>query len=95
VSDIDSERMVIHIRQGKGSRDREVPLISKLLEALREYWRWKKPKDYLFPSPEGWRGSDSRSRTRPFGMPVAKPPPGRALPRPLGRTLCATASRPT
>jgi len=58
VSDIDNERMVIHIRQGKGSRDRDVPLIPKLLGALRKYWRWKKPKDYLFPSPEGWRGSE-------------------------------------
>src|SRR5580700_5399458 len=50
VSDIDSQRMVVHIRQGKGSRDRDVPLSPKLLEALREYWRWKKPKVYLFPS---------------------------------------------
>ncbi len=58
VNDIDSERMVIHIQQGKGSRDRDVPLTPKLLEALREYWRWKKPTDYLFPSPKGWRGSD-------------------------------------
>jgi site-specific recombinase XerD len=58
VSDIDSERMVIHIRQGKGSRDRDVPLTPRLLAALREYWRWTKPTDYLFPSPEGWRGSE-------------------------------------
>ena len=56
VSDIDSERMVIHIQQGKGSRDRDVPMTPKLLEALREYWRWKKPKVYLFPSTEGHRG---------------------------------------
>ena len=56
VSDIDSERMVIHIQQGKGSRDRDVLLTPKLLEALREYWRWKKPKVYLFPSTEGHRG---------------------------------------
>ena len=56
VSDIDSERRVIHIRQGKGSRDRDVPLGPKLLEALREYWRWKKPKVYLFPSTPGHRG---------------------------------------
>ena len=28
------------------------------MEALREYWRWKKPQVYLFPSPEGWRGSE-------------------------------------
>lgn len=56
VSDIDSERWVIHIRQGKGSRDRDVPLTPKLLEALRQYWRWKKPRVYLFPSTPGHRG---------------------------------------
>jgi integrase/recombinase XerD len=56
VSDIDSQRMVMHIRQGKGSRDRDVPLTPKLLEALREYWRRKKPKSYLFPSTSGHRG---------------------------------------
>jgi integrase len=50
VSDIDIQRMVIHIRQGKGSRDRDVPLRPKLLEALREYWLWQKPKIYLFSS---------------------------------------------
>ena len=58
VSDIDSERMVIHIHQGKGSRDRDVPMTPKLLEALREYFRWKRPKVYLFPSTEGHRGEE-------------------------------------
>jgi integrase len=33
----------------KGRRDRDVPLSPKLLETLREYWRWMKPKTYLFP----------------------------------------------
>jgi integrase/recombinase XerD len=47
--------MVIHIRQGKGSRDRDVPLTPKLLEVLRAYWRWKRPQIYLFPSREGRR----------------------------------------
>jgi len=49
VEDIDSDRMLIHIRQGKGRRDRDVPLSPKLLETLRQYWLWMKPKTYLFP----------------------------------------------
>src|SRR5262245_49670809 len=49
VEDIDSQRMIIHIRQGKGNRDRDVPLTPKLLKTLREYWHWMKPKTYLFP----------------------------------------------
>jgi len=59
VADIDSKRMVVHIRQGKGSRDRDIPLSPKLLEALREYWLWKKPRVYLFPSTEGRRGVEA------------------------------------
>src|SRR5580700_3206740 len=41
--------MMIRINQGKGGRDREVPLSPKLLETLRVYWRWMKPTTYLFP----------------------------------------------
>ncbi len=47
--DIDKELMLVHIRHGKGGRDRNVPLSPKLLEALREYWRWMRPVTYLFP----------------------------------------------
>ena len=52
VSDIDSSLMLIHVHQGKGSRDRELPLTARMLEALREYWRACriKPRIYLFPS---------------------------------------------
>jgi site-specific recombinase XerD len=58
VSDIDSERMVIHVHQGKGSRDRDVPMTAKLLEVLRQYWRWKRPKISV---PEHLRSSGSGS----------------------------------
>jgi site-specific recombinase XerD len=52
VSDIDSSLMLIHVHQGKGSRDRELPLTQKVLDALREYWRAAKikPRVYLFPT---------------------------------------------
>lgn len=56
VEDIDGSRMIIHIRHGKRNRDRDVPLSPKLAETLREYWRWMRPKTYLFPGTEnGWR----------------------------------------
>jgi site-specific recombinase XerD len=62
VQDIDSERMIVHIRQGKGGKDRDVPMCPKLLETLREYWRWKKPKTWLFPRGIAKRG-DSKHLT--------------------------------
>src|SRR5947208_8761308 len=56
VKDIDSRSMLIHIQRGKGGRDRYVPLSPTLLETLRVYWRWMKPKTWLFPGTiAGWR----------------------------------------
>jgi integrase/recombinase XerD len=52
VSDIDSPRMVLHIRNGKGQVPRDLVLSPVLLERLRVYWRWQKPKEWLFPSQE-------------------------------------------
>jgi site-specific recombinase XerD len=51
IGDIDSDRMVIHIRQGKGKKDRDVMLSPRLLQELRDYWRSAipKPKSHLFP----------------------------------------------
>ncbi len=58
VSDIDSQRMVIHIQGGKGRKDRDVMLSPKLLETLREHWRRlkRKPSAWLFPGNRWHRG---------------------------------------
>jgi integrase/recombinase XerD len=50
IADIDSQRMILHVVNGKGGKDRDLPLSSALLETLRAYWRWLKPRTYLFPS---------------------------------------------
>ena len=49
VTDIDSERMVLRVDQGKGRKDRYVMLSPRLLEALRAYWRGERPRLWLFP----------------------------------------------
>jgi site-specific recombinase XerD len=66
VRDIDSQRMLLRVDQGKGGRDREVPLSPTLLAALREYYRWMRPQTYLFPgTQDGWR-ADRPITTKPI-----------------------------
>jgi site-specific recombinase XerD len=49
VTDIDSSRMIIQVRQGKGRKDRFVMLSPNLLTLLREYWKVYHPRSLLFP----------------------------------------------
>lgn len=58
VRDVDSQRMMIRVERGKGGAGRDIPLSPVLLGTLREYWRWKKPHTYLFPSSPGHRGKE-------------------------------------
>jgi len=48
IKDIDSKRMLIMIRQGKGNKDRQVMLSQKMLSILREYYMFYRPKNFLF-----------------------------------------------
>lgn len=66
VSDIDSARMVVNVRQGKGAKDRQVPLSPRLLTELRGWWQTHRTKPWLFP---GMAGA-SRRRRQPGGRPA-------------------------
>jgi site-specific recombinase XerD len=49
INDIDSDRMLLAVRFGKGNKDRMVPMSPKLLQHLRDYWKIDKPTSFLFP----------------------------------------------
>lgn len=53
VTDIDSARMVVNVRQGKGAKDRQVPLSARLLQELRAWWCGHRTKPWLFPGMVG------------------------------------------
>jgi integrase/recombinase XerD len=64
--DIDSTRMVIAVRHGKGGKDRYVMLSEQLLGILRDYWKRTKPTHWLFPGPDPMQPVTTRSLQRIF-----------------------------
>src|SRR5215472_8890748 len=92
VSDIDSHRMVVHIRGGKGRKDRDVMLSPRLLTALRTHWRFyhRKSSTWLFPATIARIG---RSIRKPFGTRATKLPSAPASRNASIPTLCAIVSR--
>jgi integrase/recombinase XerD len=64
IGDIDSSRMLLWVRQGKGNKDRAVPLSPALLEALRAHWRQHRPTTWLFAgkTPNGQRSLGALQR---------------------------------
>ena len=65
VRDIDSERMVVHVRHGKRSKDRYVPLPEATLQMLRQYWRTHRHPVWLFPQ-RLRRGEPPAAATKPM-----------------------------
>jgi site-specific recombinase XerD len=64
VSDIDSERMMLRIEQGKGRKDRYAMLSPVLLELLRDWWRIARPKAWLFPGRDPLQPLSTRQLNR-------------------------------
>jgi integrase/recombinase XerD len=58
VSDLDPERMMMHIALGKGAKDRYVPLSTRLLQEWRAYWKIVPPRVWLFPNRYGTKPID-------------------------------------
>jgi len=66
VPDIDSARMVVHVRCGKGAKDRYVPLPQQTLTSLRTYWKTHRHPVWLFPAPgRGGTGMATASTPMP------------------------------
>lgn len=67
VSDIDSGRMLVHVRRGKGHKDRLIPLTDKTLQMLRAHWLTHRHPQWLFPC-EGRDHKQAATATRPMGQ---------------------------
>ena len=65
VSDIDSDRMVLYVRNGKGGKDRYVPLPESTLRMLRHYWSTHRNPKWIFPIRTRW-GGDLSNATKPM-----------------------------
>lgn len=50
MSDIDGERQLLRVEQGKGAKDRQVIIAPSLLDRLRRYWQTQRPATWLFPN---------------------------------------------
>ena len=73
VTDIDSARMVLRVRHGKGQHERYVMLSPKLLPLLRHYWQQEKPRPWLFPGHPRTRPITTRiPHLRPTNPPVRR-----------------------
>jgi len=58
VSDLDADRMTVRVEQGKGAKDRYVPLSQRLLQEWRTYWKTTPPRVWLFANRQGTRPID-------------------------------------
>jgi site-specific recombinase XerD len=67
VSDIDAGRMLVHVRRGKGHKDRLIPLTDKTLQMLRAHWATHRHPQWLFPC-EGRDHKQAATATRPMGQ---------------------------
>ena len=71
--DIDSERMVVRVRQGKGRRDRYVTMSPSVLDTLRDYYRGCRPEgEWLFPNRNGDGGIDHSTVQRACSLAARK-----------------------
>lgn len=69
VCDMDSARMVVHVRNGKGGKDRYVPLPRRTLQLLREFWLVHRNQEWLFP--RVGRGHGEYHQDRPINEPMS------------------------